>query len=51
MFEKEYLKGAFPIPEKELLSRYEQLYTGAVNDVLRVLFLGTGIAGKDKVIA
>jgi len=25
----------FPIPEKELLSRYEQLYTGAINDVLR----------------
>ena len=26
---------AFPIPDKELLSRYENLYTGAVNDVLR----------------
>ena len=26
---------SFPIPEKELLSRFEQLYTGAVNDVLR----------------
>ncbi len=26
---------SFPIPGKELLSRYEQLYTGAVNDVLR----------------
>lgn len=25
----------FPISEKELLSRFEQLYTGAVNDVLR----------------
>lgn len=25
----------FPIPDKELLSRFEQLYTGAVNDVLR----------------
>ena len=25
----------FPIPDKELLSRYEQLYTGAVNDVMR----------------
>ncbi len=25
----------FPIPEKELLARFEQLYTGAVNDVLR----------------
>ncbi len=27
--------ATFPIPEKELLSRFEQLYTGAVNDVLR----------------
>jgi len=26
---------AFPIPVKELLSRYEQLYTGAISDVLR----------------
>jgi 4-hydroxy-4-methyl-2-oxoglutarate aldolase len=25
----------FPIPDEELLARYEQLYTGAVNDVLR----------------
>ena len=25
----------FPIPEEELLHRFEQLYTGAVNDVLR----------------
>ena len=25
----------FPIPDKELLSRFEKLYTGAVNDVLR----------------
>ena len=25
----------FPVLEKELLSRFEQLYTGAVNDVLR----------------
>lgn len=29
----------FPIAEKELLTRYEQLYTGAVNDVLRELCL------------
>ena len=28
-------KITFPIPDKELLSRYEQLYTGAVSDVLR----------------
>ena len=27
--------ATFPIPEKELLQRFEQLYTGAVNDVLR----------------
>jgi regulator of RNase E activity RraA len=26
---------SFPIPDKELLNRFEQLYTGAVNDVLR----------------
>ncbi len=26
---------SFPIPEKELLARFEDLYTGAVNDVLR----------------
>ncbi len=25
----------FPVPQKELLGRFEQLYTGAVNDVLR----------------
>ncbi|MEA4937056.1 MAG: RraA family protein [Paludibacter sp.] len=25
----------FPIPEKELLARFEKLYTGAVNDVMR----------------
>ena len=25
----------FPIPEKELLARFEQLYLGAVNDVMR----------------
>lgn len=28
-------EATFPIPEKELLLRFEQLYTGAVNDVLR----------------
>lgn len=28
-------KNTFPIPEKELLKRFEQMYTGAVNDVLR----------------
>lgn len=25
----------FPIPEKELLARFEKMYTGAINDVLR----------------
>ena len=25
----------FPVPDRELLARYEQLYTGAINDVLR----------------
>ena len=28
-------KVKFPIPDKDLLKRYEQLYAGAVNDVLR----------------
>jgi regulator of RNase E activity RraA len=28
-------KVDFPIPEKELLFRFEKLYTGAINDVLR----------------
>ena len=28
-------KKEFPIPEKELLARFEQLYTGAISDVLR----------------
>jgi len=32
-------KATFPIPDKELLIRYEQLYTGVVNDVLRELCL------------
>lgn len=34
--EREYISTAgFPIPDNELLNRFEQLYTGAVNDVLR----------------
>jgi 4-hydroxy-4-methyl-2-oxoglutarate aldolase len=34
--EREGVSSAeFPIPEAELLARFEQLYTGAVNDVLR----------------
>ena len=28
-------KVSFPVPDKELLARFEQLYLGAVNDVLR----------------
>ena len=33
---REHVSAApFPIPHKELLSRFEALYTGAVNDVLR----------------
>ncbi len=28
-------KTEFPVPDKALLERYEQLYTGAINDVLR----------------
>ncbi len=28
-------KVSFPVPDKEILARFEQLYTGAVNDVLR----------------
>lgn len=34
--EREYISTkSFPIPDQELLSRFEELYTGAVNDVLR----------------
>ncbi len=34
--ERETISTApFPIPVKELLARYERLYTGAINDVLR----------------
>lgn len=32
---EEISQASFPIPDKELLERYEKLYTGAVNDVLR----------------
>ena len=28
-------KKEFPVPVKEMLARYEQLYTGAISDVLR----------------
>lgn len=34
--EREGISSAeFPVPVKELLARYEQLYTGAINDVMR----------------
>lgn len=34
--EREYISTqTFPIPDQELLTRFEKLYTGAVNDVLR----------------
>lgn len=40
---------AFPIPEKELLQRFEQLYTGAVNDVLREFcLLNQALPGRIK---
>lgn len=44
---REYIsKAKFPIPDKELLSRFEQLYTGAVNDVLRELcYLNQALPG------
>jgi regulator of RNase E activity RraA len=39
----------FPIPEKELLMRYEQLYTGAVNDVMREFcLLDQALPGRIK---
>jgi 4-hydroxy-4-methyl-2-oxoglutarate aldolase len=40
---------AFPIPNKELLSRFEQLYLGAVNDVLREFcLLDQALPGRIK---
>ena len=34
--EREYISTrSFPVPDKELLDRFEKMYTGAVNDVLR----------------
>ena len=36
----------FPIPDKELLTRFEKLYTGAVNDVMREFcFLSQALPG------
>ena len=40
---------SFPIPDKELLSRFEQLYTGAINDVLREFcLLNQALPGRIK---
>lgn len=40
---------AFPIPDSELLSRFEQLYTGAINDVLREFcLLNQALPGRIK---
>ena len=42
-------KKEFPIPEKELLARFEKLYTGAVNDVLREFcYLEQALPGRIK---
>ena len=39
----------FPVPEKELLSRFELLYTGAINDVLREFcLLDQALPGRIK---
>ena len=42
-------KVKFPVPDKELLNRFEQLYTGAVNDVLREFcLLDQALPGRIK---
>ncbi len=42
-------EATFPIAEKELLSRFEKLYTGAVNDVMREFcLLGQALPGRVK---
>jgi len=41
----------FPIPDKELLMRYENLYTGAVNDVMREFcLLDQALPGRIKAL-
>ena len=38
--DREYISTKpFPVPVKELLARYEKLYTGAINDVMREMCL------------
>jgi len=44
---EEASKNSFPVSEKELLNRFEQLYTGVVNDVLReYCLLGQALPGR-----
>lgn len=47
---REYISTVvFPISDKELLARFEQLYTGAVNDVLREkCYLNQALPGRIK---
>lgn len=41
--------NTFPIPDKELLARFEKLYTGAVNDVMREFcLLDQALPGRIK---
>jgi len=41
--------ASFPVPDNELLARFEQLYTGAINDVLREFcLLDQALPGRIK---
>lgn len=43
--------ASFPVPDEELLSRYEQLYAGAISDVLREhALLDQGLPGHLKAL-
>ncbi|MFW5699056.1 MAG: RraA family protein [Planctomycetota bacterium] len=43
--------AGFPLPEDELLQRFEQLYTGAINDVLREFcLLDQALPGRIKAL-
>jgi len=47
--QEEVSREGFPIPDKELLNRYENLYTGAINDVLREFcLLNQALPGRIK---
>ena len=48
MMERRMERTAFPISETELCQRYEKLYTGAVNDVLREEMTVCGIAFTEE---